>query len=530
MIILGANNTFYEFSSVDTDDLIRHYQNDELPHDVKGPANYGNYTKKDRVVMRNRGRKRARPGVSAPTTAGLPAIVAPTSSAAAPSAARLHKRADAGDDDDADDDDDDDNDDDNDNGNDDNDNENDDNHGETSANKNGEIRRDMRIGPTGASAKPSRGDLDLSAPDPKRPHPDTSPRFNPLQEQVQRQFHNLYAVASQPERPQGAQAPFTRSNLGSGVYAHGSNSTSALRSNSNPLVIENAGSMAGSGTTAPATPRSFDAAMRHQTSTRPVLRVQIPSSAGTAIKSEPSSASSGRATGNSATQFHRSNDGRIELPRPTAPNNDSTPMQQSSVLEKHDKNHYLNAATSAGTLFNGLPSAITGSPLIQQYFATPLQPTPGGNSGPNTLAPALGVQPHGYLLQRQLQMAQQQHSQQLQSQAHSHAQSQSNPHLSNEASVGQLAGSLPSKFASDLVVPSPSTSMAMFHDWTFNRMGNNSSAAGGASATDATSNPTGNPSGNGSSGLTPYITVNQTPLSSKFFNFGEMTEDKDRKT
>lgn len=48
LIILGHNNTFYEFSSVDTNDLLDHYQNDKsLLHDIKDPSFYGkNFAKK----------------------------------------------------------------------------------------------------------------------------------------------------------------------------------------------------------------------------------------------------------------------------------------------------------------------------------------------------------------------------------------------------------------------------------------------------------------------------------------------------
>lgn len=46
VIILGSNNTFYEFSSVDTNDLIYHYQNDKnLLHEVKDPSDYGDFHK-----------------------------------------------------------------------------------------------------------------------------------------------------------------------------------------------------------------------------------------------------------------------------------------------------------------------------------------------------------------------------------------------------------------------------------------------------------------------------------------------------
>ena len=47
VLVLGANNTFYEFSSVDPNEMIRHYQNNKnLAHDVKTPADFGNYQRK----------------------------------------------------------------------------------------------------------------------------------------------------------------------------------------------------------------------------------------------------------------------------------------------------------------------------------------------------------------------------------------------------------------------------------------------------------------------------------------------------
>lgn len=48
LIILGHNNTFYEFSSVDTKDMLDHYKNDKsLLHDIRDPSFYGeNFTKK----------------------------------------------------------------------------------------------------------------------------------------------------------------------------------------------------------------------------------------------------------------------------------------------------------------------------------------------------------------------------------------------------------------------------------------------------------------------------------------------------
>ncbi|EGV61819.1 myocyte enhancer factor 2D, partial [Yamadazyma tenuis ATCC 10573] len=46
VIIVGNNNKLYEFSSVDTNELIKVYQNTPKVHESKSPANYGNYKKK----------------------------------------------------------------------------------------------------------------------------------------------------------------------------------------------------------------------------------------------------------------------------------------------------------------------------------------------------------------------------------------------------------------------------------------------------------------------------------------------------
>lgn len=52
LIILGHNNTFYEFSSVDTKDMLDHYKNDKsLLHDIRDPSFYGeNFTKKNVLI------------------------------------------------------------------------------------------------------------------------------------------------------------------------------------------------------------------------------------------------------------------------------------------------------------------------------------------------------------------------------------------------------------------------------------------------------------------------------------------------
>lgn len=52
VIIVGNNNKVYEFSSVDTGELINAYQNIGVPHEKKGPENYGNYKKKKHLSLK----------------------------------------------------------------------------------------------------------------------------------------------------------------------------------------------------------------------------------------------------------------------------------------------------------------------------------------------------------------------------------------------------------------------------------------------------------------------------------------------
>ncbi|CAL9732672.1 transcription factor Rlm1p [Monosporozyma unispora] len=55
LLILGHNNTFYEFSSVDTNDMLNHYNNDKhLLHDSKDPSFYGNEFKQKKFITLNK--------------------------------------------------------------------------------------------------------------------------------------------------------------------------------------------------------------------------------------------------------------------------------------------------------------------------------------------------------------------------------------------------------------------------------------------------------------------------------------------
>lgn len=179
------------------------------------------------------------------------------------------------------------------------------------------------------------------------------------------------------------------------------------------------------------------------------------------------------------------------------------------------------SATSSGTngfLYNGLNSGFVASPSVAQYYATPLQ-------AQNANAPMLQVQnPQNYLMQRQLQYAQHQH--QLHQQQRQHAQTlqrqQMQQRPDQQPGVDQnsapLTGSLPSKFAHDLIVQSPNTSIGgMFQDWPFPP---NTGTMGRSNSTLPQLQNGQTHSNNGSSGLSPYINVSQTPTS-KTFNFGD---------
>lgn len=508
VIILGANNTFYEFSSVDADDLISHYQNDDLPHDAKDPSDYGDYQKKDKVIIQDRKKRKALSiGITRPRPQQAQEITKRKDS--------TNEDVEGDDEDDTD---------------------------------------DEETVPFSANKKIKR---------------ETSAKFNSLQEQVQRQFHNLYNASTADRNPlrvfNPSQPPasFNRGSY-SNVFVN-NDSAASLSSTSNPVSVSlpaRGGSSADdslaierSNTNMPTTPSALN---RSGTVTRPVLRVQIPKNSGVTvspIKSESTSASSPAHSG-SGSQFQK-NKGYIELPRPKGSNN-NTPSSATApglpasplMMDQHNKNSLTNKTVrrnssgnvngNNGFMYGGLPSAITASPSIQQYFATPLQPTANGVTALGSMPSS---NPHNYLMHKQVQQAQQAQQQQQQRQHQQHQQhQQAQQHMLQSGSAnstgdnaGGLAGSLPSKFVHDLMVPSPSTSMNMFHDWGFasNSAVPNTSIAskqhsrGNDSATNTNPGSSTIIGNNGSTGLTPFITVNQTPLGNRFFNFNEINDDKD---
>ena len=679
VIILGHNNTFYEFSSVDTNDLIRHYQGDDLPHDIKGPGDYGDYVKKERVVLnpsrkRNTG-SRNMPGPSSTDSSAImgsdmrPAkrqlrnkissSIDGASVSGSLSNGTLHDHDDDEDEDDDDDDEDmhedddligadeDDEDDDNEEEEDD-EVDNEDGAGEkdgiTSNGKNVNISRGTGVGKAGKNRKRARrsdrssskngmhstntssealtsndtsenrhgsdsrfatvnsasatslnsisgrqspfSDMKSTTLSKQQNVSNMELKFNPLQEHVQRQFHNLYnskepRLGTPVIQPQMMNSGFLRNSMGH--LQDGSDGSSKLNVQSPMTALR---TMMGGATTPSPTEEVNQASasqkpsvpsnahqqhdkMRQQYSQqkRPVLRVEIPTSnAATAIKSDGDS-------GTSDGHPKSAND-----PQRTPSNVISQALSSSPVVGDKPRTS-ANSGTNTGFLYNGLASSFAASPSVPLYFATPLQ-------AQNNATSMLQIQnPQNYLMQRQLQYAQQQHQLQQNRTQVNQPQAGRNSgqtQTTMEQNSGPLTGSLPSKFAHDLIVQSPNTSIGgMFQEWPFPPNTNSSIRQGNTLPHLQTPGSMQNPSQalghrqqapltfqqqqqqqqqqrqvqqqqpsqqqpvqqksaqqqstqnqeqlspqqqqgvvmNGSPGLSPYINVNQTPTS-KTFNFG----------
>ncbi|QLQ81546.1 hypothetical protein HG537_0F03070 [Torulaspora globosa] len=412
VLILGSNNTFYEFSSVDMQNMIEYYQRDDLAHDVKGPSDFGAYRRKSHITLNEHVGRRARRGREEEEDTSVPVSGRVTRSA---------------------------------------------------------LKREQQEEEEHEEVKKHKSDR--------------LPKFNPLQQMVQRQFQNLYRAASNPP-----QAP-VESNYSSGPLAGAAP----------PLKVES--------------------------KRRPVLRVQIPSSNKSYNSGSPTNASSGVA----GLVSRNASAVRYDLPvnqrtpkRPTPTAVQGAEMGSKYLMpDKNDPNRLSAKPPSGNSL--GLPPMFSASPAFPPYLATPLQASGVGTA--NIHGPP-------YPMLKQLQMSQQHLQQQQHSgQPNLPAQTPRNPVRAStpplgEHSAGPLTGSLPSKFAHDLMVPSPNTTMSMFQDWTI--------APGTAKATSTMpSNPVpgteipASTYNNGSTGLTPYMMVNQTPLANRYFNFSsEATDDK----
>lgn len=439
VVILGSNNTFYEFSSVDMQEMIRYYQRDDLVHDVKGPSDFGDYGKKQRITLHEHtGKKQA--------------------------ARNVRSRADE-----------------------------DEENGDEEEDEDED--EDKRVIRNGSGGRITRNSLKREQQEPegepasKRVKNEVGlpPKFNPLQQMVQRQFQNLYHAASNSPNQ----------------------SSSEL---SKPPTPPNRQNVSHSPKVPLGTAMATASATRVDSVKRPVLRVQIPSSNtlyNPGIRSGSSSASS--VGGANASLISRNTSAvRYDLPtNPLSPRR-QTPTAAGEAPDKSDPNK-LTAKPLSGNSY-GLPPMFSGSPAYPSYLATPLQGQANNGHSGNHPGPSFSVL-------KQMQMSHQHHTPQQPPQA---------PHPLTEPANGPLTGSLPSKFAHDLMVPSPSTSMSMFQDWTLGP----ASAKTGPNVPSSNQQVSETPAAsynNGSSGLTPYMMVNQTPLANRFFSFtADTTEDKNQ--
>ncbi|ONH80884.1 Transcription factor RLM1 [Saccharomyces cerevisiae] len=510
VIILGSNNTFYEFSSVDTNDLIYHYQNDKnLLHEVKDPSDYGDFHKSASV------------NINQDLLSAQMKLLSPTALISKMDGSEQNKR-----------------------------------HPE--------------------NALPPLQHLKRLKPDPLQIS--RTPQQQQQQQSISRSYHssmyNLNQPSSSSSSPSTMDFPKLPSFQNSSFNGRPPPISISPNKFSKPFTnassrtpkqehkINNSGSNNNDNSNyTQSPPNSLEDSIqqtvkaRRKLSARPVLRVRIPNnnfSSNSAIPSEPSSASSTSANGNSMGSsqimkenktsrsskisplsasasgpltLQKGNNGRVVIKLPNA----NAPNGSNNGNGSNNNNHPYPFGSGSSPLFSA----------TQPYIATPLQPSniPGGPFQQNT----------SFLAQRQTQQYQQMSFKK---------QSQTVPLTTTltgrppstfsgpETSNGPPTGSLPSKFVHDLMSNSPNvSSISIFPDCN-NGNDNNSNnsnnsyysnnedapvngAAISEHTTDGDSNNQSNSSTydaaatayNGNTGLTPYINTAQTPLGTKFFNF-----------
>ncbi|CCC69188.1 hypothetical protein NCAS_0C01980 [Naumovozyma castellii] len=480
VIILGSNNTFYEFSSVDADELLKYYKDDKtLTHDRKDPSSYGDYTMKPFISLNPKYLNKNKKGKNKE----MPVKKAPSSE---------EEEEDDEEGDESQDD---------------------------SVNTIKKMEKVMKFIPS--SHKRSRSEQIGSTSSPKRIKSEL-PTLNPLQQHVQRQFQTLYHMTSNDSSPTSASAELPRfakfqDNRSPIATATTATSNSTGNHEIEAELLPPLNSQKGNINSDTNTSRKVKPVIR------PVLRVQIPTnnnSSSAPIYSEPSSSGS-------------PGDQLVNDTMSPSKNTSSTTFQIGK--DDNSKSMARTPNTAAYSFSNSLPPIFSATSAFPQYIATPLQPTANGNGNGNTMntnnTSANGNNnnnnnqgsnnPSSYLLQRQSEITQQH---QLQLQQHithpTNTERMFSPTL-QDGTPGPRTNTLPSKFVHDLMMPSPNVSMTMFQDWS---MGPNSAKPGNHIQT--TSNTATSYDVNGPTGLTPYIS-NQTPLGGRYFNFpNEITEDK----
>lgn len=417
VIILGSNNTFYEFSSVDVDEMLKYYRRSDLAHDVKEPKDFGNYTKKQKINLSDRKKKRNR-------------------------------------DDDV----------------------------------GGSRDSDKRIKTEVQSHAPPSSQSDTTSP---------LPFNNPLQQHVQQQFQSLYTSQTNPDNSELPRRPILRVQIPNNNTSYGN-------------VIKSESS----------TPTS----QHNGTSANPALVSRTTSS----VRYE------GTPTGEHMAAVSSSSSQPQQPQQPQHPSQNPQQISQTQPGQRPHQHQYQQQQQqqheTKGRLFSGyeLPPVFTGSPAFAPYLATPLQGIPAGdasasmgNSGSvqaGRLRPAMmsasgsgnGVTPAGAIPPIP--------SGTVSGTGVGNAVGTTS---NNRMGSANITGSAPTEYAHDLMVPSPAIS-SMFPDWRTNPP----SAAPGQMGQSQGEAPSANY--NGSTGLTPYIMVNNTPLGNRLFNFDRASERRDR--
>ena len=583
VLVLGANNTFYEFSSVDPNEMIRHYQNNKnLSHDVKTPADFGNYQRK-RYLLIDQDRmsggydhssrvKRRRVSVSSQTSRATNGVgkqkLSPPQNHSVPAT-----------------------------------------QGQLKAGKNINATSGVRSGSSISSISSSASSSSSSSVR-------SSMRSNTASSKVQK--NQALASSSKtvgygskqmcPSSSSMAASTATASFNGSGVSTTYTKHPSGMVDHQLP---KNDQSTSTRSSLSPPIRRphinlspSPSTSSSKRASARPVLRVEIPNNnaVGHGIIQSTSVTTSPIVYGNTSPQFYtvfnnRPNDISSRTGNVKIEDNEGTtilPGQaglSTSGTRFTNNNGSLNTSLSINTNIgnvspknssplssimhqgpmplgrnndtsrpgfktpfsgvfppsSGLPPLFSGNSGAPLYVTTPLQSTANsgrlnsnifngssgngansfGNGNGMNVSTTLGspLQSQPFFSQRQHSTAQlQKPVQQLpQNPPFLHKnQSTAGNYQQDHMTNGPPTGSLPSKFVNDLMVSSPSNTMSMFQDWTLQ----NSSGIG----KNATSNRFNgkissiqtsgfDSTSNGNTGLTPYINIGQTPIVNKFFNF-----------
>lgn len=532
LLILGHNNTFYEFSSVDTQDMLNHYNNDKrLLHDSKDPSFYGkNFVQKQAVSLNYNNKPRKTHSRQPSKEFAISSSSSTTSS--------IHNNESSSDSDDED-------------------------HDQVvKQNKHVAVKRKLLSKSDNDDHhlnKKFRIELNHNHHQPNNSSSNNNNHSTShIQNRVQKQFKDLH---------------------------HKNSVSNIIDTNISPPPSNDIKS----------SPDSIHSSSK-KLSNRPVLRVKIPQNnvvigGGDTIKSEPSPATNQNVYGNTSPQHYKntanSNIKSNTISPTTLTMEQQQPIQKNIIKSKDttattttddvtstnsktnlkiptantststSTNTNTNTNTNSNFSFNGgLPPLSAMSP----YIATPLQSsnfhsinnktTHNNNSNNNNSSSNNPISP--LIPSRSFNLQQQTHSQRYTQQQQIIPGRSSSPlnatYPSQDPANGsqqqqQQQGNLPSKYVNDLMIPSPT----VFQDWNFSlpsagpltasnqnqnpnsSSNNNNNKFVVPTSTTLTTNNTlnqGNSSStagydpsNGNTGLTPYIGTGQTPLTNRFFNF-----------